>query len=129
MDNAQLLKEGVETLGYPLPSKTEICRYSDDRMDDLYEKFGGLVRVVWGDDFAKKRHVQRLHNALQNVDWFLSLVDQQDYLKGPHRYFYMKMQEDSTGNPLYDLAKNPPTVVPAPRYVVRLVAERIVQLT
>ena len=127
LENSQLMKQDATSLGYPLPSKPELLRYTSARMEELYEQFGGLVRIVWGTDASAKRHVLRLRNALQDVDGFLSVVNQRDVHKGPHRYFYMKLRNDAAGNQLYDIVKYPATVVPAPRYVVRQVAERIVQ--
>lgn len=38
----------------------------------------------------------------------------------------MKLQEDSAGNPFFNLDRNPPAVVPAPRYVIRMVAKMVV---
>lgn len=124
--DAQIMKASSLTLGCPLLTKTQLCRYTNKRMDLMFERYGGLARLVWGDTKDEDTHKSRLLDKLKDVDGFLSTLDQKDYLKGPHHYFYTQVQQDDDGNPLFNLDRHPPTVVPAPRFVVKMVAERIV---
>ena len=126
--NAQIMKQDAVRLGYPLLTRDQACRYSDAKMDRRYEQFGGLARIVWGTDISMASHESRLVEALKDVDGFLSTIDQEDYLKGPHCYFYMQLQHDANNIPCYNLYRHPPSVVPAPRYVIRKVAARIVAI-
>eukprot|EP00978_Attheya_sp_CCMP212_P019879 scaffold56364_cov52-Attheya_sp.AAC.2 len=126
LSNTQIMKEKSRRLGYPLLTKDQICRYTNDRMNLMFERYGGLPRLVWGDTDDEYSHLSRLGEKLKDVDGFLAELGMENYLKGPHRYFYMKLQEDSAGNPLYNLDRDPPAVVPAPRYVIRMVAKIVV---
>ena len=66
----------------------------------MFEQYGGLPRLVWGDASDENSHLSRLREKLKDVDGFLAELGIENYLKGPHHYFYMKLQEDSAGNPL-----------------------------
>jgi len=125
--NRQIMKQDARRLGYPLLTKDQLCRYTNDRMNEVFERYGGLARLVWGNVMDETAHKSRLIDNLQDVDGFLSILNQHDYLKGPHCYFYMELQQAVDGTLLFDLDKFRPTVVPAPRYVIKMVAGRVVK--
>ena len=68
--NAQILKQDAVRLGYPPLTKDEACRYSNERIDELYERYGGLPRLVWGTDITVDAHESRIKDSLEDIDGF-----------------------------------------------------------
>jgi hypothetical protein len=97
-------------------------------MEKRFEMYGGLARIVWGTADDVDTHTSRLEDSLIDVDGFLATIKRRDYLKGPHRYFYMQLQKKTnTSEYEFNLDVSRPTVVHASRHVIKKVAERVVQ--
>jgi hypothetical protein len=123
--NHQILKQGCCRLGCPLPSKESLLRYSNERMRDAFEKYGPIPRLVWGAASANL-HEGRLKDSLNNIEEFLGDVEIQNYLKGPHRFFYMDVKKNEDGKYCFNLDQQMPSLIYAPRHVMRIVAKKIV---
>jgi hypothetical protein len=95
-------------------------------MEKRFEMYGGLARIVWGTADDVDTHTSRLEDSLIDVDGFLATIKRRDYLKGPHRYFYMQLEKKTnTSEYEFNLDVSRPTVVHASRHVIKKVAERI----
>jgi len=62
--NNQIFKAGTTKLAYPLVEKEVLLRYKNDKTEELFDKFGGLPRVVWGNERDEESHVTRLQDSL-----------------------------------------------------------------
>ena len=123
--NSQLLKQQSCCIGCPLPAKQALLCYASQSMIEQYEKFGPIPRIIWG-MANTNRHESRLRESLKPLDEFLGVAQQRNYLKGPHRFFYMDVVIKD-GQPQYNLDDTPPELIYAPRYVMKIVAEFVVK--
>jgi len=123
--NEQILKQECCRMGCPPPSKDSVLRYASSEMKEVYEKFGPIPRIVWG-MVAVSEHEARLKEGLMNIQKFLGVAGERNYLKGPHRFFYMDVVKKD-GKHQFRLSKTPVELVHAPRHVMRIVAEHVVK--
>lgn len=122
----QIFKANATRLAYPLIDKDVTLRYKDDGMEELYEKYGGLPRLVWGSKDDESLHLSRLDDSLQDVEGFLSTAATENYLVGPHRFYYTDVRKDEFGDWIHDIAATRPGVAPAPKHVMRIAAKKVV---
>jgi len=47
----------------------------------MFERYGGLPRLVWGDTDDEYSHLSRLREKLKDVDGFLAELEMENYLK------------------------------------------------
>lgn len=73
--NRQIMKQDAQRLGYPILTKDQLCRYTNDRMNGVFERYGGLARLVWGNVMDEAAHKSRLIDSLQDVDGYLSILN------------------------------------------------------
>lgn len=122
----QAFKANGCLLAYPMLDKEILLRYKNDEMEQLYEKYGGLARLVWGSKSEEERHLDRLKDSLQDVEAFLRTASTENYLVGPHRFYYTEVNKDENGDWIHSVSKSRPGVVPAPKHVMRIAAKKVV---
>jgi energy-coupling factor transporter ATP-binding protein EcfA2 len=118
----QLSKQDAIFFFMPLWEKEELCRFDPNgKFEERFVKFGGVPRVVWGDDDDVKLHDEKF---LENELDFLSLNGRAvSWLSVSHRFMHLIVPKDSDGNYLWC---DYPKLELASRYVARLVADQYV---
>jgi hypothetical protein len=109
----------------PLWEEEELCRFDtpERKFKKRYEKYGGVVRLVWGQDkifpnyqarlFRKDIEFSKLHAQVESTSWE----------SVPHRVIYL-MVNKLEGK--YQWCDEPSLIFPT-RYIARLLAEAYVK--
>jgi len=117
-------KANCEFFYMPLWEKEELCRFDiGGKFKSLFEKYGGVARVVWGSKKSIGTHVNRLDEKLINFKELQTDIESESIWSKSHRFVYLQVQKDRDGN--YSFNEKPKLIIQT-RYLADLVAKKYV---